>query len=446
MDDSIQLTRDESPILAAIMRANEQAGNMVNAGKFSAAKIALCRAITVAPENFELWSNLSSIMWRLRAYEDARACAARSIQFNNHPDPLSRVSGFLALGNACMSLAEYETAQRSFNMVLEIDPENSDAKWNQSLLSLLLGDYELGWKNYHLRINRDHDDSKLQSKRWAGEKLYGRTIRVLHDQGYGDTIMYSRFLPMLFDLGADEVHFSTAPDLVPLLWDLTELGVQFVHNGAPLPQTDYHVHLGSIPSILGTTRDKIPPPSVKLLSRALKDLEVNDNKTKIEIPQVHPHLKVGICWSGRPDFVRNEDRAVPFKMMASLAESPHIWPYSFQVGAQSQEIKDLGMEGFIQDLSPQLKLGWSLTATALIQMDVVVTCCTSIAHLAASLGVPTWVMLCKEPYWPWGYEGEATPWYTSARLFRQKQWGNWAEVIDQVRVELFNHLTKQQTK
>ena len=433
----------------AVIAANELSGRMVKQRKFRAAKIALCRALTAAPNNHELLGNLSSVMWSLRAYEDAEALAKMALAMNTSKDKKGLTSALTSLGNACTSLRNYDLALKAYDAVIEQSETNFDARWNRTLLKLLLGDYEEGWKYYHLRIDRDKpeklkDAALYKSPLWSGESLEGKSIHVLHDQGYGDTILYSRYLLGL-TRKAKKVYMSTSPVLVPLLHEYSEAGVEFVHHNTPNPDVDYHTYVGTLPMLFGTTRDTVPVDPGFILKGAIKAREGRLN-VYIEPPKVNPNLKIGLCWSGRPDFSRNDERMVPFRLLLSLAENPHFWIYSLQCGPQASEIEEHGVESFINNLEPQLEQkGWMATATAMLQLDVVVTCCTSIAHLAGALGVPCFVMLNTEPYWIWGHEGQSTPWYPDSQLFRQnpQRRGDWTGVVEEVRNELMRLLVEK---
>lgn len=437
---------------AAVHAVNALAGKLVNEKKFRAAKIALCRALTAAPTDHSLYSNLSSVLWSLRSYEDSRLCAQTSLDLNPNPDDIVQTAAArVALGNACVSLGDYKQAMYEFTRVITEHPDKEsehclDARWNRSLLHLLLGDYVRGFEDYFIRIDRfkkEHEkDSRYSSPLWRGESLEGKNILLLHDQGYGDTIMYSRFLPFVASQ-ARKVYMSVSPNLVPLFYDLAEVcGIQFLHYGAPLPDVHYHAYLGCIPKqYLDLSSPTLFPPAIPSMIRERVEKDRYDSGVCITVPEpkTNPALKIGICWSGRPDFGRNDERMVPFRLMMSLAENPYFWLYSFQMGSQSQEISEKGADPFIMNLDPYMReKGWVGTATAMLQMDVIVTCCTSIAHLAGTLGIPCWVMLGTEPYWVWGHEGESTPWYPSARLFRQRRdrRGDWTCVLEEVRSEL----------
>lgn len=451
---------------AAVHAANKMAGELVKAKKFRAAKVALCRALTAAPHHHELWSNLSSVLWSLRSYEDALMCARNSLQFNSSEDPRSRYGALMCVGNSSVSLGDYETALKAFNDILENMTNPNlwrkegegeehiqrilDARWNRSLLLLLMGRYREGFEGYHIRIDRDkadyEKDRRYTSPLWRGEELHGKSVLLLHDQGYGDTLMYSRFIPWLADI-SHKVYISVAPALIPLLYSYEEriVNLKFLPYGVPLPEVQYHTYLGSLPVefLKMNPQAQFPPVDdgyANIRRRVQADLGDPGVAVQVPEPKGSPCLKIGICWSGRVDFARNDEREIPLRLFLALAESPAFWLYSFQMGPKSAEIDELGAEPFIYNLDKEMQgKGWIGTATAMMQMDLILTCDTSIAHLAGALGVPCWVLLHVEPYWPWGAKDSSTPWYPSVRLFRQDPYrrGDWTCVIEKVRAELY---------
>jgi tetratricopeptide (TPR) repeat protein len=442
----------------AVHAANRMAGDLFKAKKYRSAKVALCRALTAAPDHAELWTNLSCVLWSLRSYEDSAMCARSALSFCLPEDEKTKARAHACLANALTSMGDYQEALLNFNEAIKnlaafsVD-DAEEMQWNRTLLLLLLGDLERGFQDYDIRIDRhkkEHEkDRRYSSPMWQGESLEGRRILVLHDQGYGDTLFYSRYLATVRLLVGSEgkVYVAIAPALVPLLMGYQEHGIEFLHYGAPLPRVDFHTYLGSIPKRLldsGVLSSQsltiLPDPCDFVRERVQEDLQDPGCRITIQEPKGSPTLKIGIAWTGRLDFERNDERKIPLHLFLSLAESPLFWLYSLQAGPASQEIIDLGAEPFIANLDKEMsEKGWIGTATAVLQMDLVITCCTSIAHLCGVLGVPCWVLLCTEPYWIWGAEGETTPWYPSVRIFRQQRdrRGDWTCVMEEVRSELF---------
>jgi hypothetical protein len=170
-------------------------------------------------------------------------------------------------------------------------------------------------------------------------------------------------------------------------------------------------------------------------------------KADVPIPLGPEPFKVGICWSGNPYQDRNDERSIPLELMLTLAEHPHVWLYSLQAGPAQADIARLGAKDIVCDLGTQMKeRGLTVAATALLQMDLVITCCTSIAHLCGALGVRTWVVLCKNPYWVWMRDRPDSPWYPSLRLFRQDKTDDWRGVMQQVRDELIDLVDARHTR
>jgi hypothetical protein len=149
--------------------------------------------------------------------------------------------------------------------------------------------------------------------------------------------------------------------------------------------------------------------------------------------------RVGICWTGNPLQERNDERTIPLELMLSLADHPHVWLYSLQAQGTA-ELDRLGAHDIVYDLGPQLKArGLTVAATALLQMDLVITSCTMIAHLCGALGIAAWVVLCEYPYWVWGRE-RPSPWYPSLKLYRQIKTDDWKEVMGRVRDDLIDRV------
>jgi hypothetical protein len=162
-------------------------------------------------------------------------------------------------------------------------------------------------------------------------------------------------------------------------------------------------------------------------------------KADVPIPLGPQPFKVGICWTGNPYQDHNDERSIPLELMLTLAEHPNVWIYSLQAGPAQADIERLGAKDIVCDLGTQMKeRGLTVAATALLQMDLVITCCTSIAHLCGALGVMAWVVLCKNPYWVWMRDRPDSPWYPSLRLFRQDRTDDWRGVMQKVRDELID--------
>jgi len=225
-----------------------------------------------------------------------------------------------------------------------------------------------------------------------------------------------------------------------LLWKYVEAGiVEYVPEGTTIPECDYSVVIGSLPFHSRCTLETIPADPGFIRKRAEEQMRFG--KADIPPPLGPQPFKVGICWTGNPEQERNDERSIPLELMLTLAEHPNVWLYGLQVGPGQADIERLGARDIICDLGSQCRdRGLTIAATAILQMDLVVTCCTSIAHLCGVLGREAWVVLTKNPYWVWMHDRPDSPWYPSLRLFRQTKTDDWRSVMQQVRDELFERL------
>jgi hypothetical protein len=223
-----------------------------------------------------------------------------------------------------------------------------------------------------------------------------------------------------------------------LLWEFYRAGIlEFVPEEVPIPECDFSVVTGSLPFHAKCRLENLPPDPLYIKQRAQTQLRIGP--AQIPAPMGPNPFKVGIVWTGNPAQDRNDERSVPLELLLTLAEHPNVWLYSLQVGPGQADIERLHAQELICDLGPQLKdRGLAVAATAMMQMDLIITCCTSIAHLAGALGLQAWVLLCKSPYWIWMHDRLDSPWWPSLRLFRQSKTDDWRELVGRVRDELID--------
>jgi hypothetical protein len=292
---------------------------------------------------------------------------------------------------------------------------------------LLSGDYQRGWPAYESRWNYEHlagSEPKLSQPRWRGEDLKDKTILVVGEQGHGDCIQFVRFVYNLHLMGA-RVKLQVTDGLIPLL-NTSDIIEQVAGYDADMGEFDYWVPIMSIPGILGVTLDNLP--------RIQSYMNANPVLMKQWQDRLGPKYKmrVGISWSGRRDAWLNQHKGVPFDQVLSMIQShPEYEWISLQVDATPDETQALADAGL--RLWPGSISSFADTAALMMHLDVVVSVDTAITHLAGALGRPVWVMLnAFATDWRWLLDRDSSPWYSSARLFRQPTRGDWASVTKKI--------------
>jgi len=423
----------------AVDQINKFAASQLNtARQYELAIIATKRAIRVTPNSRELWSNIGTYYFNSRQYGEAEAAFARALVI----DPDYAVA-HCHLGLVYGATRHFDKAEHHYAEALRLDPDSLAIRYDRSMLKLRRGNYAEGFKEWEVRIPFKMGTSfpKYPFPYYAGEPLVGKTVYVCGEQGIGDTVLFSRFLPWISEQGCSKVYLHVNQQMTNLLWGYRHI-VEFLPEGVPLPNADYAISMGSLPHWSGATLDNLPADPGKILWR------VRQSAKDFTLPEPggpNP-FRVGIAWSGNPLMDRNEERSIPFHVISRVVENPRVWAHSFQCGPSANDIAAAGADQLVCDLSSQLmERGLVGCGAALLQMDLVITSCTSIAHLAGALGVPCWVMLCYDAYWPWLIDRVDSPWYPNTRLFRQTVPDNWVWVMNDVMKELDQLLIKKET-
>lgn len=309
-----------------------------------------------------------------------------------------------------------------------VNPTAAQLDWEQSHIDLLFGDMPKGWQRYEARFNlpvESMPQRPLAEPAWNGEPFGGKTLLLWAEQGFGDTLMFLRYLPRVKALGGT-VILETQPAMLDVA--ATCEGADLViPAGKLLPPFDLQRSLMSLPWVFRTTLDTIPSdvPYVDVPE------QVPNRGNLLEcLSAAEGGLRIGLVWAGRPEHGRDFERSIPAKRLEPLADLPGIAWFSLQLGKREAP----NLPGLVS-LSPFLK-SFSDTAYALSGMDLVITVDTALAHLAGALGIPTFLLLPFQPDFRWLLERDDSPWYPTMRLYRQPSYGNWEAVIQQVLTDL----------
>lgn len=387
-------------------------GSALNAlGRHAAAAHALSLAVGLDSSHASAHANLGNALAELDYPDAAEAALREAVRL----DP-TLVSAHVSLGHVLGERGATDEAIAACQRAIDLAPDLAAAHWNQGIACLLAGRFQEGWARYEWRKRRfPHAFAALPSPHWQGEPLDGRHILVLAEQGFGDAIQLARYLPLLAARGA-RVSLRCAAPLRSLLCQIE--GVAVLGDG-PLPAHDFWVDQMSLPGLFATALDTIPEPSPYL--RAQPSLAASWRR------RLPPGRRVGLVWAGNPAHSNDRRRSLPPDAVAGFAAACAPRLLGLQVGPRAGELAALGIPEVGRALA-----SYADTAAVLANLDLLVTVDTSVAHLAGSLGVPTWLMLPHAPDWRWMRERADSPWYPSMRLIRQERAGDWDGVVREV--------------
>jgi hypothetical protein len=304
------------------------------------------------------------------------------------------------------------------------------------MLHLLLGDFPQGWRDYEWRTEADEFVFKkriFEPPRWQPQDdLTGKTILLYGEQGLGDTLMILRYVPHVVGTGA-KIILEVPRALISLCAEINGIS-QLVANGEALPAFDVQCPLMSLPYIFGTTLDTIPA-NVPYL--APPDDRIPDWRRRLGDADV---MRVGIVWSGNPKHKNDHNRSIPLQSLCSLRSfgielvslQKELRPDDHSVLQAYPDIRHFGEE--IRDFAD--------TAALISLVDLVISVDTSVAHLAGAMGRPLWLLLPYSPDFRWLRDREDSPWYPTARVFRQPSIGDWDSVIERVKAEIGSNRNK----
>jgi len=387
-------------------------GNLWNLRKGYAEGERCCRrALGSRPRHPESWNNLGNALKQQDRLEEAIACYREALGLR--PD---YANAYANQGSAWYHLGNFGAAMECYDAALRIDPSHPEARLNRGLLLLLRGEMEEGWREYEWRWElREFPRRRFEQPLWRGEPPAGRTILVTAEQGLGDTIQFVRYLPVLRERGA-RVVLECQAALASLLRDLAGTDAQ-IACGAPLPAFDLHIPLLSLPRLLGGLPARVPyvPADPERVDAWRGRLEAEHR------------FRVGVVWAGNPDHPGDRRRSIPMESLRALAEVPGVALFSLQKGASPPSWMP-------QLVEPAHEV--ADTAALLLHLDLLISVDTMMAHLAGAMGRPVWVLLPLVPDWRWLLDREDSPWYPSARLFRQESPGAWEPVLERVRCAL----------
>lgn len=420
LDEAIAAYRKAIALRPNFPEAHSNLGiALVGKGRLDEAIAAYRQAIAIKPNYPEAHSNLGNALRDKGEPDPAIAACRQAIALR--PDYAEAHSN---LGNALSDKGQLDQAVAAYRQAIAFSPDYADAHRNLALILLLRCEFEPGWQEYEWRL-KVH--GKLLPGRassgplWDGGDLSGRTILLQAEQGLGDTIQFIRYVPLVIQRGG-RVLVQSPKELIPLLRQLP--GVErWLAAGQPLPPFDVRCPLPSLPRLFGTNLRNIPAQNQPLLP----DPELA-KAWRHRLQQQPPGLKVGLVWAGNPSHKNDRHRSIALCQLAPLGTVSGVCFYSLQKAQAAEQTAHPPAGMSIIDWSGELQ-DFADTAALVAHLDLIISVDTSVAHLAAAMGKPIWLLLPFLPDWRWMLDRDDSPWYPTMRLFRQQSRGNWDRVI-----------------
>jgi tetratricopeptide (TPR) repeat protein len=386
------------------------------------------RAATLAPRDPEVHNNLGLALAAAERIDDAIASYRRALDIDR-----DHAAAWNNLGLALQAGNDVKGAIAAFRAAIARAGEFAQAHWNLSLALLLEGEFADGWREYEWRSAAGAFGAQevATAPRWDGGALRGRTLLLTREQGMGDALQFIRFAQPLAARGARVIVRADAA-LAGVL--ATAPGVaQIVEAGASLPPHDLQLPLLSAAGALGVVEATIPRDVPYL---AIGKGLLGDDITAIarEVAGAAGALTVGLSWAGNPGHANDRRRSCPLAAMAPLFELPNVVFFSLQKDDGEAQIPLVPTASRIVQLAA--RNDFREKAALLQRLDLVLSVDTANAHLAGALGRPLWLLLPFAPDWRWGLARRDSPWYPTARIYRQPRPGDWASVIEDVRAAL----------
>jgi tetratricopeptide (TPR) repeat protein len=426
-DAALAAVERAAALAPALPLAHGLHGDLLKAaGRLDAALASYRRAAALAPRDAGMRINCGNVLAMRDRMEEALCAFEEALAI----DPAS-AEAHKQRGVALTVLQRHVEALASLDRAIELAPGSADARYTRALVQLATGDYERGFRDHESRWDSRLSASNLERRTfaqplWLGkESLAGRRILLYGEQGLGDTLQFCRYASHVAERGGTVVLQVQRP-LVELLRPLRGVTEIVGYEEAP-PPFDCHCPLMSLPLAFDTRVESVPAPRSYLHADpervAAWQLRLGEQRAP----------RVGLMWNGNPD--NPSDRYRSFPLAAWLAHLPAGFEYySLQRFVRAEDREAL-RSSVVRDLSEQ-QTDFGDAAALCACMDVVISVCTSIAHLSGALGRPTWVLLSQIADWRWLLDREDSPWYPTARLYRQRARGGWSFVFARIAADL----------
>jgi hypothetical protein len=341
------------------------------------------------------------------------------------------VSLWAILAQAYRVQGRVAEARPILEMLVDALPGHLSTRFDLSETLLLLGDFDRGWREYGYRYSLAHTtriERKVQRPRWDGRPIPGQTLLIHDEQGYGDTFQFMRMVAWAKERSQARVVLEINHEMAGIAGRMQGFDAITLRGDLP-PPFDVHCEMMSLPKVMGLQLSDLPGAPMPYLTALPERRDVWRQRLA---PYVG--LKVACVWAGRPTHMNDANRSMTLATLAPLAQEGVTF-FSIQKGPTEgaaltppDKMNLISLSSGIADFDD--------TAAILSEVDLLISIDSSPVHLAGALGCPVWVMLPLLPDWRWLLNRDDSPWYPSARLFRQSEWGRWDQVVARVAAAL----------
>ncbi len=390
--------------------------------------VLLRRAIALRPGNGAWYAHLSSLCRMTYRMDEALNAGQESIRL----DP-NNVENLVNLSLVFTDTDDRERAIACLLRAIGVKHDHADAHLALAQNLLATGDFDPGWIEYEWRNLTEAGKNTMPamtSAPWNGMRIPQGRLLLVGDQGYGDTLQFARYIPAAAERVQD-VILGCSAEMEPLLSTIPGVG-QYCSRWNDVPGHAVNCRLSSLPYLFGTRLDTIPA-AVPYIKAPAARVEHWRQRLDATLPAGVP--RIGLAWTGRPTHPNDRRRSLSLSQLLPLADIGPAVFVSLQKPMPEADRAHLGRFTGMVDMAADLT-DFGETAALIEALDLVITVDTSMGHLAGAMGKPVWILLAKAADWRWLLDRETSPWYPTARLFRQRYPGAWDDVIGQVRTAL----------
>jgi Flp pilus assembly protein TadD len=426
-----RLNEAEETLARALALAPEHAGALhllgvvgFRQGRIEEAATLMERSIAASPETALYYRNICEVYRSLGRYDNALTAGHQAVALTPR-DPHC----YHNLGVLHYHRLELDAAIHCAESALALDREFAGAHFGIAEASLLRGDFHRGWEEYEWRLRLANAPELLpptDHPKWDGTPLANGRLLLIADQGYGDVIQFARYIPWAARRCPD-IAVACSSEIRPVVTQQPGGATTFDHWEN---QPDFLVYcaLSSLPRLAGTTLQTIPAPIPYLRADPAKLAAWNERLSGLAPAG---YRRIGIVWAGRPTHVNDRNRSTTLATLAPLAELPRLALISLQKGPAQAQIGAYWGRAPLVNLGPEIA-DFGDTMAIIEGLDLIVTIDTAVAHLAGAMGRTVWLMLPFAPDWRWLLDRADSPWYPTARLFRQPAPRQWGPVIAEI--------------